>query len=281
MDRQCRSHGSLCRGTSLYVFLNPSPNLDHRLTQSYRRADGPVLQPRLAKIVGACIKLNPLLAPPSDTHDYLRWNMLFRASNCHRTTEPQQSWVTGRDAPATFPRLTHIRIISRAFPWMIHAHTDNPQLGVTCREVLDAISTSMYGDVAKKEYEYLPSERKRQVWLSYRSNRSAEHNAPGGHLGEGLKRLDWLGTTSRFGGLIANDTFVREHCGDVLPCTFELKCLPTYSMTAQEAREQQRQPENPPRHRSRSRPATSRQPSSPAATVHSASDDDNWSMVVG
>ena len=60
----------------------------------------------------------------------------------------------------------------------------------------------------------------------------------GGHLVEGLKRLDWLGTTSRFGGLIVNDTFVKEHCGDVLPCTFELKCLPTYPLTAQDAREQ-------------------------------------------
>ena len=127
MDRQCRSHGSLCRGTSLYVFLNPSPNLDRRLTQSYSRADGPVLQSRLAKIVGACIKLNPLLAPPSDTHDYLRWNMLFHASNCYRTTEPQQSWVKGRNAPAPFPRLTHICIISRAFPWMIHTRAEQPR----------------------------------------------------------------------------------------------------------------------------------------------------------
>ncbi|KAN0073725.1 hypothetical protein V8E55_011979, partial [Tylopilus felleus] len=75
-------------------------------------------------------KFNPLLAPPFDTHDYLRRNMLFHTNNCYWTTEPQRSWVKGRNAPATFPRLTYIRIISRAFPWMIHARADNPELGV-------------------------------------------------------------------------------------------------------------------------------------------------------
>ncbi|KAF8553764.1 hypothetical protein OG21DRAFT_1413737 [Imleria badia] len=231
---------------------------------------GPVLEPFLAKIVGAVIKLSPLLAPPSDTQDdYLRWNMLFHTSNCYRTTESQRSWVKGRNAPATHPRLTHVRVISRTFPWMIQVRAHNPKLGVTCGEVLDAVSTYMYGDVAKKEYENLPSGRKRQIWESYRFNRSTDSNAPGGRLGEGLKRLDWLGSSSRFGGLVVNEPFVKDHCGDVLPCTFELKCLPTYPLTAEEVREQQRRLENPSRHRSRSRPV-SQQPSPRSATARTA-----------
>ena len=276
MDKQCRSHGSLCRRTTLYVFLNLSSNSNRWLTQSCRRADGPVLEPFLAKIVGACIKVNPLLAPPSDTQDdYLRWNMLFHTGNCYRTTESHRSWVRGRNAPATHPRVTYVRIISRAFPWMIHARAHNPKLGVTCGEVLDAISTFMYGNVAKKEYEHLPSGRKWQIREGYRFNRSTDHNAPGGCLGESLKRLDWLGATSRFGGLVTNDTFVMEHCGDVLPCIFELKCLPSYPLTAQEVHEQQQRLDNPPRRRSRSWPATSRQPSPRSVTVRFASDDDD------
>ncbi|KAN0075523.1 hypothetical protein V8E55_011546 [Tylopilus felleus] len=237
---------------------------------------GPVLEPFLAKIVGACIKLNPLLAPPSDTQDdYLRWNMLFHTGNCYRTTESHRSWVRGRNAPATHPRVTYVRIISRAFPWMIHARAHNPKLGVTCGEVLDAISTFMYGNVAKKEYEHLPSGRKWQIREGYRFNRSTDHNAPGGCLGESLKRLDWLGAMSRFGGLVTNDTFVKEHCGDVLPCMFELKCLPSYPLTAQEMHERRQRLDNPPRRRSRSWPATSRQPSPRSVTVRFASDDDD------
>ncbi|KAF9228813.1 hypothetical protein BS17DRAFT_690780 [Gyrodon lividus] len=201
---------------------------------------GPVLEPFVAKVVGAAIKLNPLLAPPTDSQeDYLRWNMLFHTSDCYRTTQPRRSWVKGRNSPATHPRLTHIRIISRAFPWMIHARAQNPKLGVTCGEVLDAMSVYLYGDVAKKEYESMSSSRKRQVWDSYSFNRSTDHNVPGGRLGESLKRLDWLGSASRFGGLVINDGFVKQHCGDVLPCTFELKCLPSYPLDQEELHEQQ------------------------------------------
>ena len=264
MDKQRRSHGSLCRRTALYVLFIPNFSPRLLLMQSGRRTDGPVLEPFLAKIVGAVLKLNPLLAPPPDTQDdYLRWNMLFHTSNCYRTTESQRSWVKGRNAPATHPRMTHVRIISRAFPWMIQVRAHNPKLGVTCGEVLDAVSTYMYGDVAKKEYENLPSGRKRQIWESYRFNRSTDSNAPGGRLREGLKRLDWLGSSSRFGGLVTNDTFVKEHCGDVLPCTFELKCLPAYPLTAEEVREQQHRLENSLRQRSQSWLANAPQPSQP------------------
>ncbi|KAF8839874.1 hypothetical protein BDN67DRAFT_707349 [Paxillus ammoniavirescens] len=201
---------------------------------------GPVLQPFVAKVLGAAVRLNPLLAPPADNQDdYLRWNMLFDTGNCYRTSQPRRSWVKGRKAPATHPRMTHIRIISRAFPWMIHARAQDPKIGVTCGEVLDALSAYMYGDVAKKEYESMSASRKRQVWANYQLNRSTGRDVPGGRLGESLKRLDWLGPASRFGGLVINDTFAKEHCGDVLPSTFELKCLPSYPMTPDEFREQQ------------------------------------------
>ncbi|KAF8550403.1 hypothetical protein OG21DRAFT_1547254 [Imleria badia] len=240
-DRTVRSHSTRTR-------------IIDSLTQSGRRSDGPVLEPCLAKIVGAVIKLNPLLAPPPGTQDdYLRWNMLCQTSNCYRTTESQRYWVKGRNAPATHPRLTCVRVISRTFPWMIQVRAHNSKLGVTCGEVLDAISTHMYANVAKKEYENLPQGRKRQIWESYRFNRSTDSNAPGGRLGEGLKRLDWLGSSSMFGGLVVNDTFVKEHCGDLLHCTFEVKCLSTYPLMAEEVREQQRRLENPRHHRSRGR----------------------------
>ncbi|KAI9568048.1 hypothetical protein HD554DRAFT_812690 [Boletus coccyginus] len=160
------------------------------VTYPVRRTDGPVLEPFLAKIVGAAIKLNPLLAPPADTQDdYLRWNMLFHPSNCYRTTESGESsgWTKGWNAPGTHPRLTYIRIVSCTFPCMIQSRAQNPKLGVVCGEVLDAISACLYGDVAKKEYENLPEGKKWQIWEGYRFNRSTDLNTPGGRLGEGLK----------------------------------------------------------------------------------------------
>ncbi|KAG6330046.1 hypothetical protein ID866_9042 [Astraeus odoratus] len=201
---------------------------------------GPVLMPFLAKVVGAVIKINPLLAPPDDSQDdYIRWNMLFHTSNCHRTSESRRSWMKGRKAPATHPRLTDIRIVSRAFPWMIHIRAQDKRVGVTCGEVLDGISHYMYGDVAKREYESVPKARKRGIWAAYQHNRSTDPNVPGGGLGEQLKRLDWLEKDTMFGGLVINNDFVADHCGGVLPATFELKCTATYPLTQQELRDQQ------------------------------------------
>jgi len=232
----------------LYVLFVPELEPPFLLTYPVHHTDGPVLEPFLAKIVGATIKLNPLLAPPADTQDdYLNWNMLFHTSNCYRTTESWQFWIEGRDAPATHPRLTHVRIISRTFPWMIQARAQNPKLGVTCGEVLDTISTYLYGHVVQKEYANLPGEKKRQMLEGYRFNRSTDPNAPGERLGESLKRVDFLGSSSRFGGLVTNETFVKEHCWVVLPGTFELKCLPSYPLTAREVYEQQQRLKNLPR----------------------------------
>lgn len=201
--------------------------------------DGPVLEPFLVRAVSATIRINPLLSTPTGD-DYLRWNMLFSTSNCYRTTESRRSWIKGRDAPATFPRLTHVRIISRSFPWMISVKAKRQNIGVTCGEVIDTISAYLHGDAAKKEYEHAPSRRRREIWSAYQFNRSTDANAPGGHLGEQLKRLDWLGSHSRFGGIICNDEFVKEACGDILPCTFELQCIQNYPLSQEEAVEQRR-----------------------------------------
>jgi hypothetical protein len=215
---------------------------------------GPVLEPFLVRAVSATISINPLLSPPTDSHeDYLRWNMIFPTSTCYRTTGPKRSWIKGREAPATFPRLSYIRIISRSFPWMISVKARRPKLGVTCGEVVETISAYFHGDVAKKEYEGVPTRRRREIWQAYQYNRSTDSNVPGGHLGEQLRRLDWLCSNSRWGGLVRNDEFVREACGDVLPCTFELKCIPSYPLTPEEASEQQRIARHA-ENRSRSRP---------------------------
>ena len=222
------------------------------------------------RAVSAIIRINPLLAPPTDNNDYLRWNMVFATSTCFRTTESQRSWIRGRDAPATFPRLSQIRIISRTFPWMISVKARRKNLGVTCGEVIEAIAAYMQGDVARKEYESTPSRRRREIWQAYQFNRSTDINAPGGQLGEQLRRLDWLGNNSRFGGIIRNDDYVKEACGDVLPCTFELQCLHNYPLNREEAAEQQRR-----QARDRSRPRSTGSGSGRGRETHDDDDSDD------
>lgn len=198
----------------------------------------PVLEPSLVG-VGTIIRINPLLAPPEDLLEpQLRWNMLFHASNCYRPTTSRRSWIKRRKAPATYPRLTYVRIISHSFPWIIQIDAQDLTTGVTCGEILDGISEYLYSDVTKEESENLPEILKPHIFSSYEHNRSTDPNVPGGGLGVALKRLDWLGHNTMFGGLVVNDKFIKEHCGDILPATFELKCQPNRSPTAQDLHEQ-------------------------------------------
>lgn len=91
---------------------------------------------------------------------------------------------------------------------------------------------------SKAEFEALSDAMKRSISIAYRHNRSTAHDVPGGRLGDGIRRLDWLGQDSMFAGVLVNDDLVKDLCGDVLPCTFELRCIHRYPLTAAEIRDQ-------------------------------------------
>ncbi|KAJ7778760.1 hypothetical protein DFH07DRAFT_1056151 [Mycena maculata] len=204
---------------------------------------GPVLEPFLIRAVRAHVRLNPLVQPLPDTggpQPYLKWNMLFPSNQCQRSDDaPHLSWSKGRQEPATFPRVTYLRLVSETFPWTINISARNRDIGVTCGELIDYLSRDMYQLTGQSEYEALSSARKRVVGEAYRHNRSRAHGVPGGQLNPGMLRLDWLGQDTMFGGVRENDRLVKRVCGDVLPCTFELVCVRRYPMTAEEIRNQE------------------------------------------
>lgn len=191
------------------------------------------------------MRVNPLVQPIPDSAaatppPYLKWNMLFPSNQCQRSDEPvHMSWSNGRQEPATFPRVTSLRLVSETVPWPITIIARNRDIGVTCGELVDYISRDMYHLTGQAEYEALPTNRKRTVGEAYRHNRSRANGVPGGQLNPGMLRLDWLGQDTMFGGVRENDRLVRRVCGDVLPCTFELVCVRRYPMTAEELRNQE------------------------------------------
>ncbi|KAJ7221604.1 hypothetical protein GGX14DRAFT_430412 [Mycena pura] len=200
---------------------------------------GPVLEPFLIRAVRAHVRLNPLISPAPDAgaQPFLKWNMLFQSNQCQRSDDPVHlSWSKGRNQPATFPRVTFLRLVSEAFPWTISVTARNRDVGVTCGDVIDTISRTMYQLTSQSEYEALASARRRAVGEAYRHNRSRAHGVPGGSLNPGMLRLDWLVHDTRFGGVRENERLVRRVCGDLLPCTFELACVRQYPMTAEEVR---------------------------------------------
>lgn len=131
---------------------------------------------------------------------------------------------------------------------MITIRARDERIGVTCGDVIDSISHHLNQLSPSSEFLALPREKQRVLSEAYRHNRSREHGVPGGTLGEGMKRLDWLLQQCIFGGLRRNPELVRKVCGgvrpesqgkDLPPCIFELICERRYPMTQKEIAEQQ------------------------------------------
>ncbi|KAF7975012.1 hypothetical protein HWV62_10629 [Athelia sp. TMB] len=193
---------------------------------------GPTLEPFLLRRVRANLSINPLLQPAEDDlkRPYIEWNMLFPTARCHRSDDkPGRSWSAGRNDAATFPRVTTLRIISRGMPWLIEVNAQNPKAGVTCGELIEKICETLHTLVNKKEMKMAPNER--AIHEAYWYNRSTDgYDVPGGRLGDGVRRIDWLLNNTAFGGIVRNDDLVRAQCGGaLLPCTLEMKCEPRFT----------------------------------------------------
>src|SRR6266542_971329 len=203
--------------------------------------DGPVLHPKLIRIVGAQVRINPLIAPvPDEGPDpvHLKWNMLYPISTIQRSTDPSHvSWSKGRDAPATFPRLKELRIISETIPWIIQIKATKDSRGITCAELIDAIARDLNRYTGKNDYEALPAAARNEVRAAYKHNRSPLPHVPGGMLGQGMKRLDFLRKNTMFAGIELNDRVVKKVFGDIVPGVVVLKCSQNL-MTKKEVEEQ-------------------------------------------
>lgn len=166
--------------------------------------------------------------------------MLFPSAQCRKSTDDAHiSWQAGRDEPATFPRVTSIRIVCEFFPWIITIDARNENVGVTCGEIIDALAENHARLSSELDWKALSARRRAQVAEAYSHNRSTAFGVPGGRLGRGMRRVDFLCKRTMFGGLMSDEPMLRVLCGDVLPCMFVLKCLTRYALTQEEIREQE------------------------------------------
>lgn len=197
--------------------------------------DGPVLDPILVAAIDCSPKLNPLLWSPFEEpylglRDFLTWNMLC-SINCVRSfSEPNVPWVDGRDTPATFPRVSSLRLVFRLFPWTVNISARDPDVGLTCGDVIDQLSTFLLEPADRGAFEMCADDTKRQVWQTYRLNRSHGTGRSEATLGPELRRCDWLGINTMFDGVEFDKDLARERMGmdqslvDIhLPCVFVVR----------------------------------------------------------
>ncbi|KAF9063684.1 hypothetical protein BDP27DRAFT_227767 [Rhodocollybia butyracea] len=254
---------------------------------------GPVLEPFLTHVLQVIPRINPLIRPPpleigDADHPFLKWNMLWASNMIQRSNDnAQTSWSDGRNSPATFPRITSMRILPNILPFTIEVHAEKPDIGVTCGDVAEAIHNSMRKHCGQSDFDCVPANRKRMVSEAYRHNRSRAYGVPGGTLGEGLRRMDFLGKETMFGGIREDPGAVMRVCGEILPCTWILDCMTRYPMTREEiatqaAREEALRLEAEERdavRREEERERRRSRRSSRAPTVMTVTDDDDGSSV--
>jgi hypothetical protein len=130
-----------------------------------------------------------------------------------------------------------MRIVSDLFPWTFSVIASDWTAGVTCGEVIDTLAKNFFRHASREDYyDTLSTQRQKRVSEVYRYNRSTAYGR--GTLGEGLRRLDFLGKDTTYGGILLDEAALRRRCGDVLPCMFVLNCQ-RYVLTQEEMREQE------------------------------------------
>lgn len=166
--------------------------------------------------------VNPLLCPPGENPPtdlaFLQYNVLFPVSRARRSVDPpNRSWSIGRQSPATSPRVSQLRIVSREFPWVLEIKAVRPKHGVTCVDVLEGIHEQMQELVPRGHVNALTGAKgethRRKLSEAYYYNRSTARDAPGGYLGEGMRRMDWLLDNVMFDGLVNDQKYVQEKLG--------------------------------------------------------------------
>ena len=183
--------------------------------------DGVVLDPLQFTVLKAKVAVNPLLMPTTDDDPKKKsiiWNVLFDTNQAHLSTDrSSRSWNEGRDDPATFPRLTSVRLCSPCFPWIIDVSN---QHGVTCGDVLDKLFDFFNRIIDKTEWESFPDTFKASVGAAYKWNRSTARGAPGGrYYGPAIKRGDILRTYTVWKGLVCDEKYVADQMGTPPGCT--------------------------------------------------------------
>ncbi|KAF8589736.1 hypothetical protein K439DRAFT_1628510 [Ramaria rubella] len=189
---------------------------------AYGKHYAPVLTPFQLAILDAKLMVNPLLSPPGDNpppdRPYINYNILFPVGSARRSVDPStKSWSVGRHTPATWPRVSQLRIICADFPWVVEVNARDRAHGVTCIDVLQGIHDQLHYLVPRHQVEALTGVKgeafKRKMYEVYHYNRSTARDAPGGSLGDGVRRVDCLLHNVMFEGLEDSPQFVREKLG--------------------------------------------------------------------
>jgi hypothetical protein len=120
---------------------------------------------------------------------------------------------TGREAAATFPRLSSLVLITKSFPGGFEIKGTSRSGAVTCHDVINAIHDFAREKLPRSIYDSLSRFKRAKVDATYSHNRSGKEHTPGPDMGIGIRKGDFLEEFTMFDGIIDDPDFVRLASG--------------------------------------------------------------------
>jgi len=111
------------------------------------------------------------------------------------------------------PRLETLTLISEHFPWLINIRASDADIGVTCADVMEALHKDLHKSFSKDEVNKWSKGRLEKISAVYHYNRQAKEGVPGGALGKGFRRVDYLSEYTIFDGIEYDEAMARERFG--------------------------------------------------------------------
>jgi hypothetical protein len=96
---------------------------------------------------------------------------------------------------------------------MIHVKASDAEIGVTCADVMEALHKDLHKSFSKEEVNRWSKGRLEKISAVYHYNRQAKEGVPGGALGKGFRRVDYLSEYTIFDGIEYDEAMARERFG--------------------------------------------------------------------
>ncbi|KAJ6480061.1 hypothetical protein DFH09DRAFT_951237 [Mycena vulgaris] len=112
------------------------------------------------------------------------------------------AYMLNRHHIATASAATHVRLISRVFPWSIEILSNKP---VTCEDVGIALYAALQQPISDSEWGAIVDAKELRDKIEGAARRRAESDGDAR-----LKRIDWLGSDTVFSGLEKMEDFQEE-----------------------------------------------------------------------
>ncbi|KAJ6562017.1 hypothetical protein B0H19DRAFT_944162 [Mycena capillaripes] len=130
--------------------------------------------------------LNPILASDSTP---LRYDV----RQSPRNDIAPETYMSNRFSTATASSATHLRLVSKSFPWSIDIVSNSP---ITCEDVLDALYHALQQHIADSEWGVVIGDKKLRETIEQSAKTRTKSDRD-----KRLKRVDWLGGSTIFRGL--------------------------------------------------------------------------------